>query len=98
MLLGRETKLFPLRFKRSKEDRQPMSLGIEERLQSPRCKYLKDCRPNKEGNNTPIETGLLGRESNKYEGNPMPLRGGIIGRENDKVHDGPIGSRLFGRE
>ena len=51
MLSGREAKEFPLRFKCSKEDKQPMSLGIDQRSQSLRCKYVKDCRPNKEGNN-----------------------------------------------
>ena len=51
MLLGRKTKLFPLRFKRSKENKQPMCLGIDKRLRSLRCKYVKDRRLDKESDN-----------------------------------------------
>ena len=51
MLLGRETKRFPLRFKCSKEEKQPMSLGIDKRSRSLRCKYVKDWIPDKEDNN-----------------------------------------------
>ena len=53
MLLGRETKLFPHRFKRAREDKLPISLGIDERSQSQRSKYIKECRPDKEVNNKP---------------------------------------------
>ena len=62
MLSGRDTKLFPLKFKHSKDDKKPMSLGIDERSQSLRYKYVKDCRPDKVGNNKPIGTGLVGKK------------------------------------
>ena len=62
MLLGREIKLFPHRFKRAKEDKLPISLGIDERSQSQRSKYIKECRLDKEGNNKPTELELVGRE------------------------------------
>ena len=62
MLSGRETKLFPLRFKCAKEDKQPKSLGIDKRSQSLRHKYVKHCRADKEGNKKPSGTGLVGRE------------------------------------
>ena len=62
MLSGRETKLFPLRSNYTKEDKQPMSLGIDKRLQSLRPRLVKDYRPDKEGNKKPIGTGLLGKE------------------------------------
>ena len=71
MLSGRETKLFPLRFKHSKDDKQPMSSGIDKRSQSLIHKYVKECRPDKEGNNKPTKTGLVGREEYKNDGNPM---------------------------
>ena len=62
MLSGRETKLFPLRFKISKENKQPMSLGIDQRSQSLIRKYVKESRPDKEDNNKPTELELVGRE------------------------------------
>ena len=62
MLSGRETKLFPLRSNCTKEDKQPMSLGIDKRLQSLRPRLVKDCRPDKEGNEKPIGTGLVVKE------------------------------------
>ena len=62
MLSRRETKLFPLRYNSTKEDKQPMSSGIDKRLQSLRPRLVKDCRLDKGGNNKPIGTGLVGRE------------------------------------
>ena len=62
MLSGRETNLFPLRSNYTKEDKQPMSLGIDKILQSLRPKLVKDCRLDKEGNNKPTGTGLVGKE------------------------------------
>ena len=56
MLSGRETKLFPLKFKCSKEDEWQISLGVDERSEPLRSKYLKECRPDKEGNTWPTGT------------------------------------------
>ena len=44
-----------------------MSLGIDKRLQSLRLKLVKDCRLDKEGNNKPIGTGLVGRNDIKIK-------------------------------
>ena len=97
MLSGRDTKLFPLKFKHSKDDKKPMLLGIDERSQSLRYKYVKDCRPDKEGNNKPIGTGLVGREKYKNEGNNLFL-GGLVGKKIDEVCNGVMDSRLAGWE
>ena len=97
MLLRRETKLFPLEFKHSKDDKQPMSLRIDKRSQSLRYKYVKDCRPDKVDNNKPIGTGLVGREKYKNEGNNIFL-GGLVGKKIDEVCNRVMDSRLAGWE
>ena len=86
MLSKRETKLFPLRSKYFKEDKQPMSLGIDERSQWLRYKSVKDCRPDKEGNDKPTRAGLVWREEYIYEGNAILLVGGLVGKKNDVNH------------
>ena len=93
MLSGRKTKSFPLRFKYSKEDKQPMSLGIDRRAQSLRCKYVKDWRPDQEGNNN-------WRDFQKQRSRIVWCD--VLGFTwLAKINEGnikPINSRLFGRE
>ena len=60
MLSGRQTKLFPLRFISSKENRQPISLGISLRLQSFSFNLVKEHKPNRE--DKPMGFAIFGLE------------------------------------
>ena len=62
MLLGRQTKLFSLRSISSKENKQPISLGISLRLQSRKFNIVKEHKPNKEDN--PMVFAIFGLEEN----------------------------------
>ena len=47
ILSGRQTKLFPARLKNFKDDKQPTTSGIAERLQSSSRSSVKEQRPDK---------------------------------------------------
>ena len=69
MLSEREPKLFLLRTKRFKENKQPISLGISLRLQLLIFKLVKEDKPNRQDNSKPkdselLDIGLKGRSWN----------------------------------
>ena len=59
MLSGRSPKLFPLRFKSCKENKQPKLLGIALRLQLLKFKVVKEDKPNREDDSKPMGSELL---------------------------------------
>ena len=61
---------------------QSMSLGIDKRLRSLRCKYVKDWRLDKESNNN-WWADIMGftRIAEINEGNTKPSNSRLVGRE-----------------
>ena len=73
MLSGKEMKSFPLRRKAFKKDKQPISLGIAERLQSLKSKSFISKHGN-ERNNTPIRSWLVSIGADEDDGHWHPLK------------------------
>ena len=59
ILLGRQTKSFPLRSKSLRRGKQPKVSGIDRRLQQLRFSSVKDNKLDKERSNMPMGSGLL---------------------------------------
>ena len=86
-LSGREAKSFPLWCNSFKEDKQSISLGIAEGLQSLRSNFLI-CIYGKLRNNTPTGSWLFGMESNEDDDNWLPSKSENYTREPFEVNDG----------